>query len=104
MSKYHAVPTVIDGKRFASKAEANRYLELKLLAQAGEITDLVTQPKFIIWECGKEKITYVGDFSYRENYRHVVEDIKGIETPVFRIKAKMFRAVYPEIDFRIIKC
>ena len=47
--KYRAVPTVIDGIRFASKAEARRYGELRLLEQAGEIRDLVRQPRFALY-------------------------------------------------------
>ena len=89
MSKYNAIPTVVNGIRFASKMEAARYRELCLLIQAGEITDLKTHPRFIVWQCGKEKIVYEGDFSYRENGRAVVEDTKGVETPAFRLKAKM---------------
>ena len=38
-SKYHAVPTTIDNIRFASKAEARRYRELRLLEKAGEIAN-----------------------------------------------------------------
>lgn len=33
----------------------------------------------------------------------VTEDVKGVETDVFRMKAKMFRCKYKEIDFRIIE-
>lgn len=38
--KYHAKPTTVDGIRFASKAEARRYSELRLLEKAGEIKNL----------------------------------------------------------------
>lgn len=37
-SKYKAVRTEVDGYKFASKAEARRYAELKLLVKAGEIS------------------------------------------------------------------
>ena len=44
--KYNAIPTTVDGIRFASKREARRYLELKLLQKAGHISDLELQPRF----------------------------------------------------------
>lgn len=46
--KFNAVKTVIDGHTFASKAEAARYAELKLLRRAGEIFELELQPKYPI--------------------------------------------------------
>lgn len=39
-SKYGAVKTEVDGIKFDSKHEALRYQELRLLEQAGEITNL----------------------------------------------------------------
>jgi len=47
-NKYHNQPVTIDGIRFASKREGKRYSELKLLEQAGSITDLKLQPRFPI--------------------------------------------------------
>ena len=44
--KYGAVPVEVDGIRFASKREANRYGELLMLARAREIWDLTLQPNF----------------------------------------------------------
>ena len=31
MNKYHAKPTFVEGRRFASRKEAGRYCELRLL-------------------------------------------------------------------------
>lgn len=36
-SKYRNVPTVVDGIRFQSKAEARRWTELRMLERVGEI-------------------------------------------------------------------
>jgi len=102
-SKYRAIPTIIDGIRFASKAEAKRYWELKLLEKAGNIANLTLQPEFK-FPCG---VKYCGDFRYEEQrkdcMRVVVEDVKGFETAAFRIKAKMFKHHYPAVDFRVVK-
>lgn len=102
MSKYGAKSTTIDGVKFASLAEARRYGELKLLERAGEITGLQRHPRFVIWQSGKEIIRYEGDFAYTERGAAVVEDVKGVETAVFRLKAKMFRAQYPDIELRVV--
>jgi hypothetical protein len=99
MAKYHNVPTIIDGIRFASKAEARRYGELKLLRRAGEIEDYSLQPRFKL----EPGITYVGDFLVTEKGVTRVEDTKGVETQVFKMKAKMFRSRHPDIELRIIK-
>jgi hypothetical protein len=107
--KYNARPVTRDGVRFDSKAEARRYGELTMLRDAGEISDLATHPRFTVWEgvdkAGKrEKIVYEADFSYMEQQgRVVVEDVKGVMTDVFRLKQKLFRCKFPDIDFRIIK-
>jgi len=106
MTKYRAKPTTIAGIRFASRAEANRYLELSLLQKAGEIASLQTHPRFTVWQHGKEKIIYEADFSYYEDGQQVVEDVKGgkgTQTAVFKLKARMFKAMYPDIRFVIVE-
>ena len=50
MNKYNAVTTTIDGIKFASGAEAQRYCELKLLEKAGEIYDLEVHPRIQLQE------------------------------------------------------
>ena len=90
-SKYGAQAVVIDGIRFASTKEGKRYAELKLLAKAGEINGLELQPKFLFKLRGAPVFTYIADFSYwTHNGRdRVVEDVKGIRTPLYRLKKKI---------------
>ena len=99
--KYHAVPTVVDGIRFDSKKEARRYQELKLLVRAGEISDLELQPRFALSGVshagGAEKIcTYVADFQYLNiaDGEVVVEDVKGMLTPMYRMKKRWVKTQY----------
>ena len=111
-SKYHARPCTIDGLRFASQLEARRYQQLKLLQQAGEISELVTQPVFVLQEktvdawTGKTipRQTYVGDFMYRETAtgKIICSDVKGVETQTFRLKWNLVRPRYPDIEFRVL--
>lgn len=114
MHKYHAKQKIVDGIKFPSTKQANRYLELILLERAGVIQNLKTdethkadltfelQPKFRT-RTGRaiRAIKYIGDFSYTENGIDVVEDAKGFKTKVFRIKEKMMLYLYPEIELRI---
>lgn len=70
MNKYGNRKVVIDGIKFDSQKEGNRYCELKLLQRAGEISNLQLQPKFVLQEGFKKKgktyqaITYYADFMY----------------------------------------
>jgi hypothetical protein len=69
---------------------------LKLLAAAGEITDLVEQPVFelIPKQLGERSCKYIGDFQYKENGVTIVEDCKGFRTPEYVIKRKLMMQVH----------
>ena len=94
MSKYKAKPTVIEGIRFASKKEGARYLELRLLEKAGEITDLSLQPVIHCNVGGEHVCDYRADFFYidRRNPVGTWEDCKGFRTQVYKLKAKLVKA------------
>lgn len=91
--KYHNVPTVVDNLRFDSHREAARYQELKLLQQAGKISGLATQPRFDLWYAAVRLCEYRGDFSYQQEGKTVVEDVKGMRTAVYRLKKKLMLAL-----------
>lgn len=94
-SKYNAIKTEIDGFLFDSRREAIRYAELKMLEQAGEITDLELQPVYPCLVNGKLVCKYIADFRYKlPSGREVVEDAKGAKTPVYRLKNKLVNALY----------
>jgi hypothetical protein len=92
--KYRNIPTEIDGIKFASKREAVRYSQLKLLELAGEIRELKLQPRYPIAINGLHVCTYVADFDYLDGARLITEDAKGVKTKDFIIKAKLFHALY----------
>ena len=98
-SKYHAQPTIVHGFRFASQAEARRYGELLLLGRAGELRNLELQPRFPITSGGAVVAVYVADFRYEEQrfgrtWHDVVEDVKGVQTPVYKLKKRLVEAQY----------
>lgn len=100
-SKYGSTRVEIDGIKFASKREAKRYQELKLLSKAGKIFDLQLQKKFVLCPKfqyggrGEREISYVADFVYLDgNANKIVEDVKGFRTEVYKIKRKLFLSKY----------
>lgn len=95
-AKYGNRKTVVDGITFASAKEARRYGDLKLLERAGEISALRLQPRFPLEVEGKLICTYVADFAYicKGEAEETIEDVKGVQTPVFKIKRKLFEALY----------
>lgn len=110
MSKYNNKKTIVDNIKFDSKAEAMRYKQLKILQQGNFITDLKLQPKFELqakYTNNKGEhvraITYKADFTYFQDGKCVVEDVKGVETKEFKIKKKLFENKYRDIDFRLVK-
>lgn len=93
-SKYGAIKTTVDGITFDSKAEATRWCDLQNLQRGGKITHLARQIHFQIKSNDKLICNYIADFTYVENGNYVVEDVKGIITRDFRLKAKLFKAQY----------
>lgn len=88
----------IDGKHFASTAEAVRYIHLKDMEAAGTIEQLECQPRFPVQINNLLVTTYVADFRYRvvddrgTVLRTTVEDVKGMMTDVYKLKKKLVEA------------
>lgn len=94
-AKFRNKKVEVDGVTFASKAEATRYTHLKLLLRIGEIADLELQPRYPLVVNGVRVATYVADFRYRNvaTGEVVIEDVKGVRTPVYRMKKKLLEAI-----------
>ena len=108
MNKYRNKKIIVDDYIFDSIQESRRYKELKLLLRTGQIQDLELQPHFLLQESFKKngkiyrKIEYIADFKYIENDKTIVEDVKGLQTDVFKIKHKLFEKKYPDLELKII--
>lgn len=98
-SKFGAVRT---GK-YASKAEAKRAAELKLLERAGKIHNLGEQvtfelvPPFVVdGKTIERAVTYKADFAYTDSAtgQEIVEDVKGVRTDAYIIKRKLMLHVH----------
>lgn len=92
--KYGARRMIVDGHDFPSERQANRYRELKLSERAGQITDLEIEVPYDISINGYHVCTYIADAVYSEQGRRVVEDSKGMATPVYKLKRRLMKAVH----------
>jgi len=111
-NKFNAHPVEVQGLKYASKAEEKRYRELVILYRVGAISELETQPKFVLQESFADNfgrhyraITYTADFAYIQDGRQVVEDVKGgkaTQTQQFSIRWKWAIRQNPDIRFEII--
>lgn len=108
-NKYNNKKTYIDGIKFDSKAEADRYYILKDNEKYGLITNLKLQPAYEIHPKFKydgktvKAIKYIADFEYMIGSSIIVEDVKGVETAVFKLKRKMFLCKYGDThELRVI--
>ncbi len=97
--KYRNQPTIIDGVRFASKKEAERYKILSLLESQGRIKNLRLQPRIPLMVNGVKIGHYVADFEYKMNDKIVVEDVKSsaTKTPVYKLKKKILETYDPPV-------
>jgi hypothetical protein len=111
-----AKKTVVDGITFASIFEAETYKDLKTLEQIRVIFKLECHKSFplergdvVVRELrGKKVRSYTCDYTYLErgsgdSYVRVVVDAKGRITGEASLRMSVFKALYPEFDFRIIK-
>ena len=97
MSKYNNTKIRVDGRLFDSKAEAARWQELQMLERAGEITELERQVEYelVPKQKGERAVKYIADFRYVDHEgKTVVEDTKGVKTPVWIIKRKLMLRVH----------
>ena len=97
-SKYRNTKVVIDGEKFDSKHEAERWIELKYMERAGLIYGLQRQVRFTIvpdiYKDGKivqRMASYIADFVYQRGGETIVEDAKGVKTDVYKLKKKLMR-------------
>lgn len=111
MSKYGARKTVIDGITFDSRLEANRYLDLRAMLAAKQISDLEFQVPYVLApkvklhgdKRARPAVRYLVDFRYRTRLGTLIcEDSKGMDTPMSRLKRHLLKTVHG-IDVRIIK-
>jgi len=90
--KFHAIRCERDGKKFPSKAERAYYDKLCLLRKAGDVLFFIRQVPFDL----PGDNVYRADFMvfYADGTVKII-DVKGMETPEFKIKKKLLEETYP---------
>lgn len=97
------IKTTVSGIKFDSKKESKRWVDLRLLQDAGIISDLRRQVPFVLVGPvvlgGRKKsaIRYFADFTYLEKGELVVEDCKAPHTrtnSTYRLKKHLMMSVF----------
>ncbi len=112
-NKFHARRTSCNhGHVHASGREAMRCNDLHLLERGGQIAGLQQQPKFFFVINGQQvkfpngrRAVYSADFSYIEDGRKVVEDVKSAPTmtEAATLRMALFRALWPDVELRVVR-
>ena len=111
--KYGNSKITLDDITFDSKKEARRYLDLHLLLEAGEISDLQRQVKYVLIPPQREpdvtgprggvkpgklietECSYIADFVYKDkDGKTIVEYTKGFKTKDYIIKRKLMLFIH----------
>ncbi len=96
--KYNATPREVDGHKFPSGAEAARYEYWKLRLRAGEIAHIDIHPTVTV-----AGIRWRPDFCiWWVCICPMYEEVKGVATPDFKIKRKLFDAHHPAAPLRVV--
>ena len=97
-NKYGNRKITVDGERFDSAHEAQRWRELIILQNAGMISDLQRQVSFELipsqildGKVVERPVKYIADFMYMQDGEQVVEDAKSpaTRTKEYIIKRKL---------------
>lgn len=92
--KYNAVRTKHAGYSFASKAESTLFDYLKVLERCGEIKNIQCQDHV---KLTKAEILLIPDFKFFDvkSEKTVWAEMKGFETPEWRIKRRLWKFYGP---------
>ena len=102
--KYGNIPSEYRGNIYDSKAERNYALFLDSEQRKGRIKGWQRQVHFPLIVNGKRIAEVIWDFQveYPDGHFEIAE-VKGYPTETFKLKEKLFRALYPNQRLKIIK-
>lgn len=92
------------GVKYHSKKEADYAAELNLRMRGKDIKGWERQVRIPMIVSGKKICDYVMDFEILHN-NNTIEyiEVKGFETPVWKLKWKLLEALYPDYKKTIVK-
>lgn len=113
-AKYNNRHTHADGLHFDSKKEEARYHQLKAMVESGDINSMEVHPRFYFFLNGKplvirstgypggRRVYYEADFAYRQGEGLVVEDVKGMDSDVSRLKRALVE-LFHGVEVKVVK-
>jgi hypothetical protein len=106
-NKFHAKKTQYNNVTYDSSLEADYARTLDILRSAANPKDrviLVDRRVKYVLSLPPNEIVYRLDFRVRYADRHTEHiEVKGFETPTWKMKHKLMKEKFPHIDIRIIK-
>ncbi len=96
-NKYNAVKTEYNGVKYDSKKEASRAFTLDVLRKAkgnDRVLNIERQVSYDLIVNNIKIARYVLDFKITYSDRVVHEDVKGVLTPVYKLKKKLMKAIH----------
>lgn len=104
MNKYRNVITEYRGRKYHSKFEAEYAMNLDWKLKAGEILKWEPQIKLPLIVHGVKICDYIIDFfTVDKNQKEEFIEVKGKETADWRLKYKLAKVLYPELNFVLVK-
>lgn len=102
-SKYGAIRMTYNGQTYASKKEAIYAQELDLRVRAGDLASWERQIPFDLVVEGVKVCRYVIDFLEIDKHGNKVYcEVKGFPTPEWKLKRKLFEALYPKLNYKVV--
>lgn len=103
-NKFGAIKQTYNGYSYDSKMEAQYAAKLDWRIKAGEVKKWERQHKISIDVNGVHIANYFIDFKvYMSDGTIEYHEVKGVETPVFKIKWRLSQALNPDWKFVLIK-
>jgi hypothetical protein len=102
--KYNSRTTLYDEHVYHSAREAAYAEELDWRIKAGELRSWKRQVPIELRVNGKLICTYTIDFVEIDRYgKEMWTEVKGFETPDWRLRWKLFEACYPERNKQVVR-
>lgn len=109
-TKFKAKSIFINEHKFDSMLEADYYLHLLSELQSNRIQSFELKPSFLLQPSFTKndkrfaQIKYIADFKVITLQGDtLIVDTKGVITPDFKIKQKMFEYIHPHLSLQVVK-
>ncbi len=103
-NKFNAKKKQYNGRYYDSILEANYAESLDWQKKLGEIAEITPQYKISLDVAGVHIANYYMDFKVEFfDGRIEMHEVKGAETPLWRMKWRLAKALYPDWNFVLVK-